>query len=115
MPWNLLADELGWLYVVVFQHVGELLRRDGDGAAHELGNVVALHEFMMIVRVALGQFEGLRAVTVLVDMGDERTGEVAIDATTAKDDPTAVARPGVIAFRVLGVDFVHGAGIRGKG
>lgn len=47
----------------------------------------------MRVGIGAGQFEGLAAATVFVDVGDERTGVVAVVAATAEHHPAAIARP----------------------
>ena len=76
---------------LALEDVGEGFRTDGDGASHELRNVIALNRLAMIVRIGTRQFERLCAVSVLVDMSDERTGILAIVAAAAEDDPFAIA------------------------
>ena len=77
-------------FAVALQEVGESLRTDGDGAAHELRDVVAAEELAVVVGVGLRQLEGLAELAVAVDMGKEGAGEVAVVAAAADDEPAAV-------------------------
>ena len=61
----------------------------------------------MEVGIAAGQFEGLRPVAVLVDVGEERTRVLTVVAATAEHHPATVARPRVVALGVGGVEFVQ--------
>lgn len=85
---------------IMFEEVGKSLGVDGDGTAHELGNVVALHREAMGIGTGHREFERTGGTTLFIDVSDERTGEGAIVAATAEDDPTAIARPRVIALGV---------------
>ena len=76
---------------VALEDVGEGLGTDGHRAAHELRNVVALQELTVVVGVGTGQLEGLGALAVLVDVGEERARVLTVVATAAEDDPLAVA------------------------
>ena len=58
---------------------------------HELRDVITLHHLAMVVGIGTGQLERFGAVTILVDMGKERTGICAIVATTAEHYPLAIA------------------------
>ena len=78
---------------VAFENVGEGLGGDGDGTVHELGDVIALHGEEMGIGTGHREFERTGGVTIFVDMCDERTGEGAIVATTAEDDPSTIAGP----------------------
>ena len=94
---------------ILFEDVGKGLRFQFDGAAHKLGDVVALHELAMIVGVFGGQLEGFGALHVLVDVGDEGACIDSIGAARGEDDPSAVARPGVVALGVVAVDAFYGS------
>ena len=59
----------------------------------------------MVVGVGLWQLKGLAALALAVDMGDEGTGETAIRAAAAEDDPAAVRRPGVVALCIVAVQL----------
>lgn len=96
-------------FAFLFEGVGKLLGGDGDRAMHELRDVVTLQQLTMPVGIGTGQFEGLAATAVAVDMGDERTGVVAVVAAAAEHHPFAVARPGVITLGVGRVEFAHDA------
>ena len=74
---------------------------------HEFRDVVTAHELTVIVRIGSGQFERLGSLTVCVNMCDEGSCEGAVVSAAADDDPSAVARPGVIALGIGRVDFVH--------
>jgi len=76
-----------------FKDIGEGLRSDGDRAMHKLWNVVALHGEAMSIGTGHREFERTGGITLCIDMGDERTGEGTIVATTAEDDPPAIAGP----------------------
>lgn len=76
-----------------FEDVGEGLWGDGNRAMHELGNIIALHGETMGIGTGHRQFERTGGITILVNMGDERTGEGTIVTTTAEDDPSAIAGP----------------------
>ena len=93
---------------ILFEDVGKGLRFQFDGAAHELGDVVALHELAMIVGVFGGQLEGFGALHVLVNVGDEGACVNAVGAARGEDDPSAVARPGVVALGVVAVEGFNG-------
>ena len=97
-----------WRHVAL-QYVGNLLRTKSDRAAHELRNVVALHELAVIVGVGTRQFEGLCATAVAVEVGNERTRVDTVGASAGEDDPASAVRPGVIALNIVGVDFAEGA------
>ena len=94
-------------FTIAFQYVSKVLRTDGDGASHELRDVVATHELTVVVRISARQFEGFCPMTFFVDMGNERTGIVAIIATTTEHHPPSVARPRVVALYVGRVDFIQ--------
>ena len=63
----------------------------------------------MIIGIGLWQFKGLAALTVGIDMGEERTGIAAIIAATTEYHPPAIARPGMITLRLRRINFVHSA------
>ena len=90
---------------VAFEEVCKGLGFDGDRTAHKLRDVIALHEEAMSIGTGHGEFEGTGGITLLVDMSDERTGEGAIVAATAEDDPTAIAGPRVVALGVGRVKY----------
>ena len=76
-----------------FEDVSEGLWSDGDWTTHELGDVIALHGETMGIGTGHRQLERTGGITILVNMGDERTGEGSIVTTTAEDDPSAIAGP----------------------
>lgn len=78
---------------VGFQNVGEGLGLDGDGTAHEFGNVVTLEQLAVVVGVGAGQFKGFGGPSVGVDVGDKGTSEPSVVAAAAENHPPAVARP----------------------
>ncbi len=88
------------------EDLGEGLGLNVNGTAHELGDVVAARHLTVVVGVGGGQLEGLALAAVGIDVAYEGTGEDAIVAATAEDDPAAVAGPGVVA---LGIGRVEGA------
>ena len=57
----------------------------------------------MIVGIFGRQFERFRSLPILVEMSNERTRKGPVVAATAEDEPTPVARPRVIALRIVGV------------
>lgn len=90
---------------IAFEDVSKSLRGDGDRTVHELRDVVALHGEAMGIGTCHGKFERTGGVTIFVDMCDERSGEGAIVATTAEDDPSTVAGPGVVALGVRRIQY----------
>ena len=96
----------------MFNDIGELLRSDGDGAAHKLGDVIALQKLTMVVGVGTGQFEGFAAAPVVVNMGDEGPCVVAVVASAAEHHPSPIARPRVVTLGVIAVDFRQWSGGR---
>ena len=72
------------------QRGGKLLGCNGNGASHELGDIVALEHLQMTVGVVAGELERLGAAAISIDMSDERTGEDAIMTARREDDPAAV-------------------------
>lgn len=92
-----------------FQHIGKLVRSDRYGTLHEFWDVITAHELAVIVRVGSRQLERLGAFSVGIYVGNERTGIGTVVSAAADDDPSAVARPGVIALGIGRVDLVHGS------
>ena len=90
----------GWalfgFYAVFSYFAGELLGAYGYRTCHELGDVVRAHEFAVILGMALGEFEGFREVSFAIEVCDVRTGEVAVGASAAEDNPASVAAPRVV-------------------
>ena len=62
----------------------------------------------MVVGIGLRQFERLAPLAVLIHVGKERTGEGAIVAATAEHQPATIARPCVIALRIVAVHLLQG-------
>lgn len=63
----------------------------------------------MVVGVVLWKLKGLVCTPVFVEVGDEGACVVTVVASAAEDEPSAVATPTVVAFHVVGVDFVEGS------
>ena len=79
------------LYVSFLPQCGsELLGGNGDGASHELGDIVALEHLQMTVGVGAGELKRLGAAAISIDMSDERTGEDTIMTARREDNPAAV-------------------------
>lgn len=98
-------------FTITFEYIGKRLRLDDDWAAHKLWDIITPHELTVVVRIGTGQFERLGADAFLVDMGEERTGIGAIVAAAAEYNPSAVARPGVVALCVGRVELLERVGI----
>ena len=77
-------------------------------ARDELRDVIGLHETQVIVGIGLGQQEGLRHLSLRIDIGKEGAGVESIQAATAEHDPTTVAAPRVVALHVIAVDRSQG-------
>ncbi len=60
---------------IAFEDICKGLGVDGDGTAHELGDVVALHREAMGIGTGHRELEWKGSITLFIDMGDERTGE----------------------------------------
>ena len=60
---------------IAFEDICKGLRGDGDRAAHELRDVVALHREAMDIGTGHGEFEWTGSIALFIDMGDEWTGE----------------------------------------
>lgn len=86
----MLFAELNW-FSVTLEGIGKGLGRDGYGASHEFGDIVAPHELAMIVRISTRQFERLGALSVLIDMSDERTCILPVVASAAENNPSSIA------------------------
>ena len=103
---DLLAVEFG-ADGVLLGGAGKFLRSVLDGLDHKLRNVVALHEVSVEARVFLWQSEGLVGLALFVEVCNVEASVVAIVASAAEDDPSAVARPGVITLRLVAVHVLQ--------
>ena len=99
-------------FTPTFQHIGKSLRGDGYRATHEFGNVIALQELPMKIRVGLRQLKGLADMPVGTDIGKERTGIDPVIATATEHKPSGVARPSMVALRIGTVCLRQGASIK---
>ena len=84
------------IHRIPFQDIGDLMGSEGYFSLHEFRDVITAHELAVIVGVGSRQLERLGAFSVGIYMGNERTGIGTVVSAAADDDPSAVARPGVI-------------------
>ena len=91
-------------YGLAFEHRSKVVWAERDGSMHQFRNIVAPEELSVEVGIGTGQLERLAEMSVLIHVREEGAGEHPIVAAAAEDNPTPVARPGVIA---LGVRRVH--------
>ena len=69
----------------------KLLRSDGDGFDHVLGDIVALVVIGIEIGVLLGEDEGLMGTSVLVKVSQVEAGVSTIVAAAGVEDPASVA------------------------
>ena len=77
-------------FSIAFEDIGEGLGLNRNGASHEFWDIIALQEQTMIIGIGTRQFERFCANSFFVDVGEERTGIVAIVSATAEYHPFAV-------------------------
>ena len=70
--------------------MSEFLVGNVDGCLCELGDIVALQQECVVLRVALRKQEGLMVAPFAVEIRDEHARVVAVDAASGKGYPTAV-------------------------
>ena len=77
----------GQFGIGVTNHMIELLFGEAHGIASEFGAVVALQQQKIVFWVSLRQDECAVSLSLLVEVGDIGTREVAIVAARAEDNP----------------------------
>jgi len=78
-------------FSLTFQHISKGLWSDTYRSSHEFGDVIALHELSVKIRIGFRQLERFVKFPISIDMSKERTGIDPIIATTAEYKPSGIA------------------------